>query len=285
MSATYLNTTTLSAAINATQRALPVVSNTTHTVGQYIIIGGEACLVQSLIGTTTTNVERGQLGTRARAHATLSRVYGSTTTLGPTAYDPMAGEQRITLPDVPAKAGMPSYMLPLGTRRRDEVGNEYIFVDFTDTVYTGTPVAITTDYTAAKVGITGRGAFGVAAEKGTSDQWGWVQVYGRCVVLLIGATAGVSPSDDANGPTTLSTTAQTKFWLPTTATSTGPEGIRWTSGNTSTTSGIYIEGMTVASDASPSNDSSTVTAATSHTGSQVSVFLNYPRIVHVNVGE
>jgi hypothetical protein len=28
-----------------------------------------------------------------------------------------------------------------------------------------------------------------------------------------------------------------------------------------------------------------VTAATSHTGEQISVFLNFPRIVHVNFGE
>lgn len=175
--------------------------------------------------------------------------------------------------------------IQLGTFMRDSAGNGYVYVDFTGSVYSGTPVLIKSDFTAAKIGTTGRGAFGVACCAATSDHSGWVQVYGRCKVQLLGDTAGVSPSDDANGPTTLSTTAQTKFWLPTTATSTGPEGVRWTSGNVSTTSGFYIDGMCVAHDASPSNDVSAVTAATSHTGSEVAVFLNFPKIVHVNLGE
>jgi hypothetical protein len=94
----------------------------------------------------------------------------------------------------------------------------------------------------------------------------------------------VSPSDAANGPTTLSTTAQTKFWLPTTATSDGIEGVRWTSGNASTTSGFYIDGMTVATDADPGAVSATTYSST-HTGEEIAVFLNFPKIVHVNVGE
>ena len=182
----------------------------------------------------------------------------------------------------------------VGTRARDRAGNEYIYVDFTGTVFSGTPVQINSDFTAAKIGATGRGMFGVVTAAATSDDSGWVQIYGRAVVQLLGETAGVSPSDAANALTTLSTTAQIKFWLPTTATSTGPEGLRWTSGNTSTTSGFYVRGVYVAHDTSypavithstsltsPSN----VSPATSHTGHEVSVFLNYPEIVHVNVGE
>lgn len=174
--------------------------------------------------------------------------------------------------------------IQLGTRMRDSSGNEYVYVDFTGTVYNGTPVQINADFTAAKVGITGRGSFGVACCQASSNDTGWVQIYGKCNVQLLGATAEVSPSDAANGPTTLSTTAQTKFWLPTTATSTGPEGIRWTTGNVSTTSGFYIQGMVVAHDYAPANVSA-VTADTSHTGSQCLVWLQYPMIVHVNVGE
>lgn len=189
-----------------------------------------------------------------------------------------------SFPHGTSDVGTTPFPIALGSVGRDLSGNVYIYCDFTGTVYGGTPVQIGSDFTAAKVGTTGRGAFGVACTAATSDNSGWVQIYGRCMVQLLGATAGVSPSDAANGPTTLSTTAQTKFWLPTTATSTGPEGIRWTSGNASTASGFYIEGMTVATDASP-GDVSVVTAATSHTGEQIAVFLNYPRIVHVNYGE
>lgn len=183
----------------------------------------------------------------------------------------------------------------VGTRARDVDGNEYVYVDFTGTVYTGTPVQINSDFTAAKVGVAGRGAFGVAVCPATSDESGWVQIYGTCNVQLLGETAGVSPSDAANALTTLSTSAQIKFWLPTTATSTGPEGLDWTTGNVSTTSGLYVDGVFVAHDTSypavvgqshstevsPSN----VSPATSHTGHSIRVFLNYPKIVHVNVGE
>jgi hypothetical protein len=176
------------------------------------------------------------------------------------------------------------FPIAVGTVRRDATGGAYVYCDFTGTVFGGTPVQISSSFTAEEVGTTGRGAFGVACTGATSDNGGWVQIYGEATIQLLGATAGVSPSDAANGPTTLSTTAQTKFWLPTTATSTGPEGIRWTSGNTSTTSGFYIEGMTVSTNADLTAVTA-VTAATSHTGEQVKVFLNFPRIVHVNLGE
>jgi hypothetical protein len=185
--------------------------------------------------------------------------------------------------------------IQVGTRARDSQGNEYVYVDFTGTVYTGTPVQINADFTAAKVGITGRGLFGVACCEATSDNFGWVQIYGRCYVQLLGTVAGVSPSDAANAPTTLSTTAQTKFWLPTTATSTGPEGLRWTSGNTSTTSGFMVDNIIVAHDASypfphlrqdtSSVSPSNVSESTSHTGHDIAVFLMYPVIKHVNFGE
>jgi hypothetical protein len=176
------------------------------------------------------------------------------------------------------------FPIAVGTVRKDSTGAAYVYCDFTGSVYGGTPVAITSSFTAQAVGVTGRGAFGVACTGATSDNGGWVQIYGEATIQLLGATAEVSPSDAANGPTTLSTTAQTKFWLPTTATSTGPEGIRWTSGNASTTSGFYIDGMTVSTNADLTAVSA-VTAATSHTGSQVKVFLNFPKIVHVNYGE
>lgn len=171
-----------------------------------------------------------------------------------------------------------------GALMQDASGNVYVYCDFTGTVYSGTPVQINAGFTAEKIGTTGRGMFGVACTTATSDNAGWVQVYGDCYVQLLGATAGVSPSDAANGPTTLSTTAQTKFWLPTTATSTGPEGVRWTSGNASTTSGFYIRGMIVSSAANVGAVTA-VTAATSHTGEQILVSLNFPEIVHVNWGE
>jgi hypothetical protein len=107
-----------------------------------------------------------------------------------------------------------------------------------------------------------------------------VQIYGR-VLMQVGINAA-SPSDAAAGPTTLSTSAQTIFVVPTSVTS--PAVLGYTSGNVSTASGKVVIGIVVASDASP-GDVSATTSATSHIGSEIAVFLNYPHIVHLNFGE
>lgn len=174
------------------------------------------------------------------------------------------------------------FPLRLGSRAVGTDGSEYVFCDFTGTVYGRQPVLIGSDYTAAAIGTTSaRGPVGIACTGATSDNAGWVQIYGRCMMMLGGS--GVSPSDDANGPTTLSTTAQTRFVLATSATS--PNSIKAVSDITSITSGVFVEGITVATDASVSNSVSGTTSATSHTGNEVAVFLNYPVAVHRNFGE
>ena len=176
--------------------------------------------------------------------------------------------------------------IQVGTRMPDAAGNEYVYCRYGAGIYAEEPVSIGSDYTASKIGITGRGPLGVACSGGTSVNYGWVQVYGRAFVQIIGASAGVSPSDDAHGPTTLGTSVVHRFALPTTATtiSGGPEALRTVSAQTSTTNGYFIRGMIVATDASVSNEVSVVTADTSHTGSHVAVFLNYPEIVFTNYG-
>jgi hypothetical protein len=173
------------------------------------------------------------------------------------------------------------FPVAVGTHARDTAGNEYVFVDFTGTVYGRQPVAITTDWTAAAVGTTGRGLLGVVQGGATSDNAGWVQIYGRALVQL--GMSGVSPSDAANGPTTLSNSLATVFVLGTSATS--PNGIGWVSGAAAaatSTLQYVIRGMTVASDASPGDVSGT-TSATSHTGNEIAVFLNYPEIVPTDI--
>lgn len=277
MAVSYLNTTTLTAAVSATATLLPVTSNTNHTVGQYLVIGGEAVQIQSKAGTTQTFVQRGMLGTRARAHVNAATIFGSISAFGPTQYEPFSGEQRVTLPDVPPN-GLPAYPVNLGSRKRDAFGNEYIFVDFLTNVYPGQMVTILPNFTSDALATTGRGPVGVVAEVGacTSDNWGWVQIYGRCLVML--GNAGSSPSDAANGPTTLSTSAATKFQLGTSLSS--PNSVGWVS-DASTGSGYAIDGMKVALDASV-GDVSAVTSGTNggHTGGQIAVFLNYPEVTY-----
>lgn len=163
-----------------------------------------------------------------------------------------------------------------GSRMRDASGNEYMFVTFNEAVFAALPVQINSDYTANRLATTGRGAVGVAQGSGTSDEAGWVQIYGRTFVQL--GMGGVSPSDAANGPTTLQTSLQTIFKLPTSLST--PPGVGWVSGAAAaltTDPTFVIENMYVATDASP-GDVSAVTSATSHTGGQIAVFLNYPYI-------
>jgi hypothetical protein len=163
-----------------------------------------------------------------------------------------------------------------GLTMKDAAGNVYMWVEFTEAVFSGVPVQINSDFTASRLATTGRGAVGVAQGAATSDENGWVMVYGRTQVQL--GMSGVSPSDAANGPTTLQTSLQTVFVLGTSLTS--PNGVGWVSGAAAalTTAVTYvIEGMFVATDASP-GDVSAVTSATSHTGNQIAVFLNFPYI-------
>ncbi len=171
----------------------------------------------------------------------------------------------------------PGFPLRLGTTAKDQDGNVYVFCDFVGTVYGSQPVQIFDDYTAQALATTGRGRVGVACTNCTSDQGGWVQIYGRCQLML--GMSGVSPSDAANGPTTLSTSAATKFMLASSLSS--PNGIGWVS-DPSSGNGYQIDGIQVASDASP-GDVSLVTSATSHTGNQIAVFLNYPQIVYRDI--
>lgn len=163
-----------------------------------------------------------------------------------------------------------------GNRMRDSIGNEYVWVDFTSTVSAEQPVAILSDFTAGALSTTGRGPIGIACGAGTSDQSGWVQIYGRALVQL--GMSGVSPSDAANGPTTLETVAGVNFFVLGTSL-TSPNGIGWVSGAAGLVSGYdyIIDGLFVAQDASP-GDVSSVTSATSHTGNHIAVWLNYPQI-------
>ena len=170
---------------------------------------------------------------------------------------------------------------PLGTRGVDNVGNMYVLCDAVGTVFGSQPVQIFDDYTCQALGTTGRGRVGVCCANATSDQLCWVQIYGR-VIMMLGMSV-VSPSDAANGPTTLSNSLATVFVLATSLSS--PAALGWVSGAAAAaTSALLftIIGMNVASDTTI-GDVSAVTSATSHTGGQVGVFLNFPYIQPVDI--
>ena len=271
MPITPLNTTTLTNALSdsGTRRFL-VGSTSNITAGDVLLIDQEQMKVQAVPASGEVEVFRGHNGTEARDHAAASRI-----TIIATLTDAgiVNSEGQTELAGEPPP-GTPNYTLPIGSRRRDAAGNEYILCAFGSAVYGRQPVEISDAFVASALGTTGRGRVGVVAEAGaTSDQGGWVQVYGRCLMQI--GMSGVSPSDAANGPTTLSTSVMTRFILQTSATT--PASIGWVSDVGTTDARHFVKGIHVASDASP-GDVSAVTSAASHTGSQIAVFLNYPVI-------
>lgn len=180
--------------------------------------------------------------------------------------------------------------LPLGSRAKDNNGNEYLFVAFGDAVNAKMVVRISSAFVATVLGTGGRGWLGVVcANNATSDSCGWVQIYGKAMIMIVDAGSGgtqPSPSDAAAGPTTLSTSAMTRFMLPTSQTS--PAALVALNGTVSTTSGIFAEGILVADDADAAAVTAvcnTTDASARHTGAQISVILNYPRLEHRNYGE
>ena len=168
------------------------------------------------------------------------------------------------------------YPLTPGCRLRDNAGNEYLFCDYTGTVVTGSPVMISDDNTAAAIGTTGRGRFGVSIAGGTSDNAGWVQVYGRARVLY--GVSGTSVSEASL--VTASTSLTQIFTLQTSLTS--PVAIARVTAPSLARELFVLNGVTLASDASVSADmvctDETSLTSTSITVATISVFLNYPTI-------
>lgn len=182
-----------------------------------------------------------------------------------------------------------------GTRARDSSGNEYVFCDFTGNVYPEIAVIIGSDFTAQTPATTGWiGPLGVVADLGkngntsapvspwTSDQAGWVQIYGRAFVQ-VGANAS-SPSDAANGPTTVRTSAAIAFILPTSATT--PAGVLDMVSDGINSGAVsdavwQVQGMSVATDVSVGDVSAVTAVSATHYGARAAVFLNYPVVEFV----
>ena len=188
------------------------------------------------------------------------------------------------------------FPIALGTKARDLNGYEYVLCQ-TGTLTTVAPemaVTIGADWIVTPVGssVTGqRGSLGVVADLGKSGNTSapvsaiptstsvWVQVYGRAYVQ-IGLNAS-SPSDAANGPTTVHTSLLIKFTGATSAaTPIGVLGLVSDQLPTSSSNWV-VRGMYVATDASPAAEVSIVTAVSAtHIGSHVAVWLNYPYIAY-----
>ena len=95
-----------------------------------------------------------------------------------------------------------------GEKARDKDGNEYVFVDFLNTVYYGALVQINSLYQAAPLLGTANIPFRVgvvcsgnpsSADHPTSDQAGWVQVYGVHPAVQTGVATDGGVSATAGG--------------------------------------------------------------------------------------
>ena len=263
MSINALSSTTLSAAIDSRQTRFAVASTTgisgvgsLTTAQSVIVVGAEAMLVQNVPVSGIVEVMRGANGTKAKAH-----VSGATVYFGAASKFGFAEDGEVGLAgDAGYPAGiLPNYRLPLGSRTTYG-GKEYILCDFTGTVHSGVTVSISNDgaFSAAALTTSHQGSVGVVAEAtSTSDQWGWVQVYGA-------ASAQIASGDSA-ATSAMVAVAATSVSSP----NAGMDAIARTSSDVPQIFGMFVTG----------DATTAVTSASSHTGVAVPVFLNYPYVL------
>ena len=194
----------------------------------------------------------------------------------------------------------------LGTKARDAQGNEYVFCSTgaATTVCPEQVVLINSDWTVTPIGAAGgQGPIGVVPDyqkhgltsalvSGYPAGTGlWIQIFGRAYIMYGGG--GTSPSEHVL--TTVRTSLGYQFHIATSTAST-PVGQPFaTSTNLQTTLTDYIlEGITVATDATPDasgasilgDNNTTVLGVTkvsaTHSGSTIAVWLNYPQARHLS---
>lgn len=260
MPVNQLSSTTLTNAIDDRQTRF-VLGSTSGVSGvgslttpqSVLVIDDEKCLVQTVPLSGVVEVIRAVDGSRVKGHAAASIVYFGTkdkfTAQTEEGYVGILGAQGQT----PVN-NLPTYGVPGCTRK--VAGKVFVMCDFLATVHSGVTVGINPDFTASVLVSGFQGAVGVVADSSsTSDQWGWVQVYGTCNAQDASATSGI-----------------TSAYVPIVAGSVSSPNAGLTAlVNTTSTPQKYIYNMFITADAT-----TTVTSAVSHTGVGLPVFLNYP---------
>lgn len=260
MPVTYLNSSTLSEALDKEKVEFAVGSTANISVGDLLVITDsvpEACRVRGIPISGRVQVIRGANGTEARSHLSGAKFW-----IGSPEKFKAIRDNMVAVLGNPTYGNLPDYVLP-GLRARDARGNEFIMVDATASVYGGVTVAISNDgaYTAAVLdaGVS-QGAVGLMVEEATSDQWAWAQIYGyNSYAQRVGGTTGIT---SASVP------------IATTIVSTPSVGLETTDVINGTSDGVWlIRGMFIVG-----GGSSAVTSASSAVGYAVPVFLNYPYV-------
>lgn len=259
MAATAFNTTTLSEALDSSVNEFTVASTANITAGDLLVIRDEVFKVQSVPSSGRVKGIRGVQGSEARAHKSGQRVF-----IIQNNHD-LKQTTKGQLAVVGASGTYPDFLFP-GQRARDGAGNEFILCEFSAVTYTGTTVLISNDgnFNATVVTLGDQGSVGVTVEEMTSDQYGWVQIYGyNAYCQEVSGDSGVS-SGYLACVTTVNSTPDVGMVAvaPTTFTSA-------TIQHGQTIRGMFIVGAS-------SSLSGGTSSAASFTGSSVPVFLNYP---------
>ena len=196
-----------------------------------------------------------------------------------------------------------------GDKGRDANGNEYVFVDFTATVYYGCVVQITSLYTASpllgtanrpfRVGVVCSGTPStVAGDHPTSDNGGWVQIYGVHPAVQTGMTSDGGASDTAGAYFAI---PQTSVGTPSGTMTVRLQATAVSIINTSTEAnliyGMWLVDFSEVTDIADWNGSSAATGpstmdvlnstsganTSAFSGTTFAVFLNYPYVLGVTV--
>lgn len=257
MAVDVLNSTTLSAALDAETVNFAVAATTNITAGQMLVVRGEAMKVMAVDDPSSgyVVVRRGVDGTYARAHASGQRVW-----IGDHDAFKAVRDNANRLGLVGASGTLPDYMLP-GQRAFDDNGNEYVMVELTAECFTGTTVVISVDGNfQAKQAVGGtQGNIGLVSEHATSDQFVWAQIFGY----------------NSFAQETICASAGTSAYIAVPATTASTPSVGLAALATPTTAAAYIiHGMFIVGVASSAVTSTTGTDE--RTGIAYPVWLNYP---------
>lgn len=242
LSYTYLTNT-----IEPGTKDLVITSTAGMKSGDFFVCRDEAMKVQQVKSSSTVSVLRGVAGTKCMSHAAGQRFfYGN-------AHQFEAIRQSLTA--LVGDAGTyPDFLLP-GQRAFDGGGNEYILLDLTDTVYSGTTVVFGNLFTASILAAKLQGSVAVTVSPATSGQYVWGQIYGyNAFVQDASATSGA-----------------TSGWVCVAATSVSTPNVGMALFEPDNSAVYLIHGMFIKSAVTTAT-----TGASSATGVAAPCWLNYP---------
>lgn len=149
--------------------------------------------------------------------------------------------------------------VPVGTRMRDDSGNEYVYVKLAETLTAGQWVLLRTPSAVTRVANATAGPIGIVTCNSTSVDYCWVQIYGDY------PTAQISNSE---------ATSAFRLLAPTGATTEAALAASSTDDAANIVHGAWI---TAAASTDTTNSSS------AHSGVTVAVRLNYPQVLNISV--